>query len=61
MKWLSYAELLNTWEILASRIRFTGGGCKLVYAADIGNFAVVNDTFKRQLKLSGANTGDEHK
>jgi hypothetical protein len=32
-----------------------------VYAADFGNLSVVNDTFKRQLKLSGADTEDDRK
>jgi hypothetical protein len=39
--------------------RFTGRGCKPVYAADTGNGLVVNDTSKRQNNLSGAGTGDE--
>jgi hypothetical protein len=44
---------------MVSRNRFTGGGCKPVYAADFGNGLVVNDTLKRQYQLSGENKGDE--
>ena len=33
--------------VLASRNRLAGGGCKPVYAAEMGNCEVVNDTFKR--------------
>ena len=54
-------ELLNTWELLVSRNRLTGGGCKPVYAAVYGNVVVVNDTFKRQFKLSGVDIGDDRK
>jgi len=32
-----------------------------VYAANLGNRKVVNDTFRRQRKLSGVNTGDDRK
>ena len=32
-----------------------------MYAADFGNVLVVNDTFKRQFQLSGANTRDDRK
>ena len=46
---------------MVSRNRLTGGGYKPVYAAYMGNLSVVNDTFKRQLELSGANTGDDRK
>jgi hypothetical protein len=46
---------------MVSRNRLAGGGCKPVYAADFGNELVVNDTFKRQCKLSGANIGDDRK
>ena len=52
---------LITWESLASRNRLTGGGCKPVYAAESGNCLVVNDTFKRQRKLSGVDTGVDRK
>ena len=41
--------------------RFAGKGCKPVYAADFRNELVVNDTFKRQFELSGANTRDDRK
>ena len=47
--------------VLVSRNRLSGGGCKPLYAADFGNELVVNDTFKRQFKLSGADTGDDRK
>jgi len=47
-------RLLITWE-MASRNRLTGGDCKPVYAADIGNVLVVNDTlkgsFNRQVRI----------
>jgi hypothetical protein len=46
---------------LTYRIRLTGGGSKPVYAADTETQLVVNDTLKRQLKLSGVDTGDERK
>jgi hypothetical protein len=58
IEWLLYAKLQTTWEP-TSRNRLTGGDCKPVYAADIGNILVVNDTLKRQRELSGADTGDE--
>ena len=32
-----------------------------MYAANLGNELVVSDTFKRQFKLSGVNTGDDRK
>jgi len=35
---------------LVSRSRLAGGGSKPVYAAEIGNYDVVNDTFKRHLQ-----------
>ena len=54
-------ELLITWESLVSRSRLTGGGCKPVYAAETGNFLVVNDTLKRQRELSGEGTGGDRK
>jgi len=56
-----FAKLLITWELLVSRNRLTRGGCKPVYAAVQGNLTVVNDTFKRQRKLSGGNTGGDCK
>jgi hypothetical protein len=46
---------------LAYRIRLAGGGCKPVYAAIAETYIVVNDTFKRQYKLSGEDIGDERK
>jgi len=46
---------------LFSRNRFTGGGCKPVYAADFRNGLVVNDTLKRQFELSGVDTGVDRK
>jgi hypothetical protein len=46
---------------MVSRNRLAGGGCKPVHAADFGNGLVVNDAFKRQHKLSGADTGDDRK
>ena len=52
---------VNYMGVLVSRNRLSGGGCKPVYAADFGNELVVNDTFKRQFKLSGADTGDDRK
>ena len=61
MEWLPYTELFITWELLVSRNRLTGGGCKPVYAACFGNRLVVNDTFKRQNQLSGVDTGDDRK
>jgi hypothetical protein len=56
-----FAKLPNTWELLVSRSRLTGGGYKPVYAAETGNREVVNDTLKRQRKLSGVNTGGDCK
>jgi hypothetical protein len=46
---------------MPSRNRLAGGGYKPVYAAESGNRLVVNDTFKRQCKLSGADTEDDRK
>ena len=46
---------------MVSRNRRSGGDCKPVYAAISGSRIVVNDTFKRQFKLSGVNTRDDRK
>ena len=46
---------------MVSRNRLSGGGCKPVYAAFSGSRFVVNDTFKRQYYLSGADIRDDRK
>jgi hypothetical protein len=57
MEWLPFANC-KFHGSMVSRNRLAGGDCKPVYAADFGNDLVVNDTFKRQIYLSGADTGD---
>ena len=54
----STVTIMGVWPPTTA---FAGGGCKPVYAADIRNGSVVNDTFKRQFKLSGENKGDDRK
>jgi hypothetical protein len=46
---------------MAYRNRLIGGGYKPEYAADFGNVLIVNNTLKRQYKLSGMYIGDERK
>ena len=60
MEWLPYVNC-KLQGSLASRNRPAGEGCQPVYAADNGNILVVNNTFKRQYQLSGADIGDDRK